>query len=598
MSLDLNQIEAVKFPIGPAMVIAGPGSGKTTVLTQRVRYMIKELNIPPEQILVITFTRAAALQMKKRFDETSEDYYPVTFSTFHSLFYSVIRDASSDDISLITPKEKLNILISVLKDKSISFDLLNLNSLLNEFTEKKLLREKKSSYSSKILDQSKFDLVFDAYNQETKMLNKLEFDDFSERCMTFLQNPLVRNKWKERYKYCLIDEFQDISFDQYEIIKTLFDKNVYAVGDDDQSIYGFRGAKPSVCFEFVKDYDAKILRLNNNYRSTPKIVEMSSFLIKNNKERFDKNLVSQKKEEGCATLLKYLNFDEEYEDLLLKLDDCKGENITNAILLRTNSASEKLLGKLIKKGYKPVFKDKPDDVFQTGIAKDVIAYLKLSRKEYTYENLFRIANKPNRYVSRAYLTECKNNELIYNDCFSFKNLYETAKGKSYLKTNIYKFEMSLKKMWDMDSFEALIYIFNVVGYENYLRESGIKNKDAFEKMKSVAMEYPDISDFVDFCENIGGQTNNNVLTKEDYKKGNIVEIATIHSSKGLEWDNVFIPDIIEGNLPHKKTSFDDIEEERRLLYVGMTRAKMNLWLGYVDNPDEKAIPSVFVKELI
>lgn len=614
MSLDSNQIEAVKFPLGSALVIAGPGSGKTTVLTQRVRYMINELNVPPDEILVITFTRAAAMQMKKRFDEMSNEYFPVTFQTFHSLFFSIIKNASKDEVSLISPKEKLNMLVSVLKDKNISFDAINLNSLLNEFSA--CSNKFNKDFQSGILEKDVFDSVYTAFEYEKKMSGKIDFDDFSKWALDYLSNENIRKIWRDKYKYCLIDEFQDISFDQYEVVRCLFSENVFAVGDDDQSIYAFRGAKPSVCFEFVKDYDAKILYLNNNYRSNAYIVERSLKLIGHNKERFEKKLVSKSESAGGVYVKKFEGSEEEYENLSLSLKEnheksnsfsksnesgkpdfygCKNKNESNVILIRTNNVSERLISRLLKDKIRVIYKDKPDSLLKNGCAKDILSYLKLSQKDYTYENLIRIANKPNRYISRAFITECKAKELAYDDTFTFKNLYSLAKGKSYLSANIFKLEKSLSKIRCMSSLEAILYIFGVIGYERFLHESGIKYGEVLDKLKVIAYDKENISDFIEFCENVEEYVKDDTFDDKTFD-GVTVEIATIHSSKGLEWDNVYIPDVNEGNIPHRGSDSEGIEEERRLLYVGMTRAKKNLWIGCVNNEDEGVKQSIYINE--
>lgn len=598
MSLDLYQSEAVSLPIGSAMIIAGPGSGKTTVLTNRVRYMIKELNIPPDEILVITFTKAAALQMKKRFEEISGDYYPVTFSTFHSLFFSIITDASNNEVSLITPKEKLNILVSVLKERQICFDGVNLSSLLAEQSLFKTKKSGKDDFVSAILEKDVFVKVYSACLKEEKLLGKLDFDDFSIWCEEMLRKENVLRLWKKRYRYCLVDEFQDIGEDQYGILKMLFDDNVFAVGDDDQSIYGFRGAKPSICMNFVKDFNAKVVYLSNNYRSQKDIVDKSVRLISHNKERFDKTPLSRKEGNNKVNICKFDSSKEQYNELLEVLKRNFEENKSNVILLRTNNIPDNLLSLLTKEKIKIRCREKPDILIKNGFVKDIVAYFRLSLKDYTYTNLFRIANKPNRYLSRAFLTECKANELIYdNDFFTFGNLYKASKGKSYLAGNIFKLENNLKKMKEMDSYEALIYIFGVIGYEKYLRESGVKYTDIFERLKIIACENVNREDFVSFCEEVNECLTETQITKEDYKRGNVVEICTLHSSKGLEWDNVYIPDVNEGNIPHKKSDNEFFEEERRLFYVGITRAVNNLWIGCVQNENEKKIPSVFVKEL-
>ncbi|MBQ2183229.1 MAG: ATP-dependent helicase, partial [Lachnospiraceae bacterium] len=296
MIFDENQISVIKANPGSLLITAGPGSGKTAVLTQRVLYLNTAYNIPFDKILVITFTKAAAYQMKSRFEKEYSGESKVTFCTFHSLFYSIIKDFKSENFLIISLKEKLNILKTVLMDMNLEISRLDLNEILDEISKVKNLDLDTANYVSKSVEPDKFKVMFDMYEAETKALNLIDYDDFviiAEKL--FDKNPDFLNKWSDRYSYCLIDEFQDINLQQYEMVKRLFKgKGVFAVGDEDQSIYAFRGSSSDICLKFKKDFSADVLKLETNYRSSKKIVKAGMNLISFNSLRFDKRIVPVK----------------------------------------------------------------------------------------------------------------------------------------------------------------------------------------------------------------------------------------------------------------------------------------------------------------
>jgi len=598
MIFDENQISVINASPGSLLITAGPGSGKTAVLTQRVIYLNKVYNIPFDKILVITFTKAAAYQMKSRFEYEYPKEAKVTFCTFHSLFYSIIKDFKSENFSIISLKEKLNILKTVLMDLGLDISRLDLNEILDEISKVKNLVINTNDYVSKSVETDKFKRIFDLYEDETKARNLIDYDDFAILAENLLkENEVFLKKWRDKYSYCLIDEFQDINFKQYELVKMLFkEKAVFAVGDEDQSIYAFRGSSSDICIKFKDDFSAGVLKLETNYRSSKNIVKAGMNLIAFNSLRFDKTIVPCKgAKDGVFKIKSFDTYKEEYEAILKEAKEGISKGKSVAILLRTNNLQDSLLYCLLKLKV-PYITEKTSIIKKTGeITEDILTYFKIATGETTYLNLLKISNKPNRYISRNFIAECKLNERYNDDYFTYSNLFNCSRRKKYLAINIFKFERNMKELCKLDSFEALIYIMKVVGYEKYIFEKGLKYETEFEEIKAIAREFTQKEDFIDYFELI----NEDAEVKENKDDGsNKVRICTIHASKGREWDEVYIPDVNEGNIPHKKAvSPEDKEEERRLFYVAMTRAKEKLWVCYADDIKRNLKPSVFVKEL-
>ena len=595
MKFDDNQISVIEADSGPLLVTAGPGSGKTAVLTHRILYLHERLKIPYERILVITFTKAAAVQMKSRFEKLLESDSKVTFCTFHSLFYSIIKDFKSENIHIISQNEKLNILKTVLLDENIDIESVDFQSILDEFSYCKNSEKSLSDFISVNFDKDVFLKIYNEYNDEVLSRDLLDYDDFVMLVNKCFENEEFFRKWRNRYSYCLIDEFQDINYKQYEIIKAMFlGKSVFAVGDEDQSIYAFRGSSSDICLKFKKDFDADVIKLVNNYRSKLKIVEAGMNLISFNTLRFDKKIIS-KNPDGAGEF-KFFEFSsnlDEYDAMAKEIREGIKRKKDQVILLRTNYLPESLKYSLLKNQVPLNWDGKNEKSKNKIFIDDILSYFKISCQENTYENLYKISNKPNRYISRSFLSECRINEKD-SSRFSYVNLYRQTGKKAYLKANIFKFERQIKELSKLDSFEGLIYIMNVIGYNKYLLEKGIDFKSDYEELKSIAREFRYKEDFIDYFDIINRENE----TKNETKGKDGPEICTIHSSKGREWDEVYIPDLNDGNIPHKKAvSKEDTEEERRLFYVAMTRAKDKLWISFTLDPNRSLKPSLFAKEL-
>lgn len=595
MKADSFQQTAITLGTGPKLISAGPGSGKTFVLIRRIQYLIQFLGIPPNQILVLTFSKAAAEEMKTRFiklmREDGKDYSnEVYFGTFHALFYRILRNFDSDNnFRIISEHEKIKFIKTVLSDckiplKSTEFAL----EILNEIQSFKAKDYPLRRYHSRHLDDMTFQQITAVYENLKDDANLLDFDDILVRTRDFLyQNPAILSGIQKRFQYVLIDEFQDINPVQYEVISMIADthKNIYAVGDDDQSIYAFRGANPSIMKDFLKDFPgAEHYALSVNYRSGRKIVEASQKLIRCNANRIRKEISSNAEADGDVRITSFENTEEEYKavlDSVLKLTP--GKYKESAIILRTNILPIELMQLLGENNIPVCCTEKPTDLSNHPVTKDILAYLKLAgeSKSLMDTDLFlRVCNKPNRYIPAGSLKGLKN--------ISFIRLLHMADEKPYLIRSLLGLQTDLKRLSNMEIYPAIQYISGKMGYKEYLCnkrnvELSLKNSpgevEVLETLIKISSDSGNIAEFEEKIRSLG-----EIKTTE--KDG--LKILTMHSSKGLEFENVWIPDLYEDNIPIKQAKTEEeIEEERRLLYVAMTRAKSSLFVYGVKSSDKK-----------
>lgn len=637
------QKRAIMHTEGPMLVLAGPGSGKTTVITQRIKYLIEEQKIKPEDILVITFTKAAALEMQQRFFKlTNEKIYPVMFGTFHAIFFQILRHTYKFDAqNIIREYEKINLISEILENlpsellsdskndyslnnyqnECIQNNRINKNIDLNEeinnynnteniqYILSEISRLKNSglscdSYQEAVLNKSQFEFIYNDYKKNMKKLRKLDFDDMIVLCRDLLNSrPEVLKMWQDKFKYILIDEFQDINPMQYEVIKLLSkpQDNIFIVGDDDQSIYGFRGASPEIMLGFEKDYtNAKRVLLNINYRSSADIVKHSCNLIGNNKNRFTKEINPQSTDENGVKVYYYADKKIQNENIIqlikqyLNLPNTKYSDI--AIIYRTHNNAAYLLERLSNAKIPFNINEKIKNIYTTPIAKDIISYLKLCTDKNKINDFYRIMNKPSRYIKKysVPLKEFSINELLCNN-----------KNNEQVSNNILKLFKDINYMKHMTPFAAINYIRKGINYDSYVKEQSkhIKNSkkfinDSFDELdllQEKASEFLTISEWLEHIE---------VYTKElenEAKKENDdgINIVTMHAAKGLEWKVVILPDVNENVIPHKRAVTDkEIEEERRLFYVAMTRAKEKLFIFSIkEERADNNLPSRFIGEL-
>ena len=616
--LDETQQCAVKHGEGPLLVSAGPGSGKTTVITHHIKYLIENLGIPPKEILVITFTKLAATEMKERFLQlTGERSTQVVFGTFHAIFYQILRRSGGfDHNSILKENEKYTILRDILKAQKVYFyENTFAEDLLGEISRVKNKNDMKE-FQSTLLEKEVFQTVFHEYQRRKISLHKIDFDDMVINChQLLLEDANVLRKWQESFRFILVDEFQDINPMQYEIVKLLakFHHNIFAVGDEDQSIYSFRGANPKISFQFLKDYpEAKQLFLAINYRSNKDIVESAKRLISHNKDRFDKDIranenlediknyikenekytidIGKLRKKSCNSVeIKYFQYEQEsYEEIARYLKEKKNKNeLSNcAVLFRTNMISPLFFRELKKNNIPYSMKAKSKDWKENMVVKDMLAYFLLAEGDLSRKHFYRIMNKPVRFISR---------DMISKEYMTWALLEENAKRYFSTLEQVRKLHSDLEYISRMPVFAALGYIRRGIGYEKWLKEQGGKIcQDGLETLDMLKNIASDCETFMEFKEVLELSETEQEECTED-----AVEIMTYHGAKGLEWPVVFLPDVVEGNIPYKRAhTKEEIEEERRMFYVAFTRAKEKVYIHSL-NKDErhKKSPSIFLKEL-
>ena len=601
------QYEAVSYGSGPLMVLAGPGSGKTTVITNRIRHLVCEGGIDPKNILVVTFSRAAANEMKERFLSFGiEGGEGVSFGTFHSIYFGFIKLAYGyNGEQVATDKERYDIIYNLIRTYQIaSADVKTLASeLLSEIALVKEDRIDIDNYYSKSCSAEIFRNVYKEYEGQLGRLKKIDFEDMLLMTYDLLKNREdIRKNCSEHYRYILVDEFQDINRMQYEIVRMLAGerKNLTIVGDDDQSIYRFRGAKPEIMLGFSKDYpDAYTVTLDANYRSTKPIVDAALRLIEHNKKRYEKKLYAIKKE-GKPVIYK------EYKDALSGADsitaDIKDyiwagyEYSDIAILYRTNIQSRLIASRLIEAGISFTLQDSMPNIMEHFIAKDMLSYIRIAKGCGTRSDMLRIINRPLRYIKREALS----------DGYGIEDLKEYYSDTRYMLDRIYELEDDLSMLSGKDISAAIGYIRRSIGYDSFLSEYAKEKSIDIGELIAIEDELESSgSGIEDPTEWILKQERDRQAIEEikkkdkDYKENlDSVKLMTFHASKGLEFKIVYIIDANERITPyHKAATEDDIEEERRMFYVAMTRAKERLNICYLKTKAHRNIDiSRFVLE--
>lgn len=657
------QKEAVTHGEGPLLVLAGPGSGKTFTITQRIFYLLEELHIPPEQILVITFTKAAALSMQSRFREQSKLLYPVNFGTFHSCFYHILRQSYMlQQHKIATEAEKRAIVSHLLAcNLSENLDKEMASRFLQAFSFYKNTNDELGAKNKLPMEhQEDFQQMFQAYEQERERRRMLDFDDMVYQCRKLLREDAgLRTYWQRRFSHILMDEFQDINPMQYEVVKLLAGEGgqLFAVGDDDQSIYGFRGSKPACLQQYQEEFGAKMVYLSLNYRSTPDIVQASLKVISENRQRFEKKLTSAQKSSEVSNMVSLKAFEEreeQYTYLAQKLSDfikiwelpertelepknSLPESI--AVLFRTNSYMQGFAAKLNRMGIPYTMKEKMTSIYDHFIVKDIMAYLQLAEGEGGREHLLRILNKPLRYLSREALGQQNTEQQgMKNQVLRHQNLeqpdslgimlegmlgyYRNAQDIAYRKERISAIER-LKKDFAIIKNRPLYlkvqYILKGMGYEKYLKDNAGEDAEKWQEYQEIiewicaeAKECENLSEWLNAKKSYekslkemqekkdNERRKDNKERKEDTQDNARIQLMTVHASKGLEFDHVWIPDCNEKVFPHgNMPDAAACEEERRIFYVAMTRAKKSLELLYLTGTKERPrLPSRFLNPLL
>ncbi len=615
MKLNRGQDEAIKHGNGPCMVLAPPGSGKTLIVTERTRYLIEESGVRPDQILVITFTRYAAREMKERFERlTAGKNYPVTFGTFHSIFYGILKCAYGIGANNLMSEKESSVLLQEVLDQT------NIESTPEVEDEEELVREllrevgmvknglyHLKDFHSKYLTQDEFAEVFRSYEHQKKELKKFDFDDMLVQCYAlFRKKPEILQGWQKRFQYILIDEFQDINRVQYEVIRMLAAPryNLFVVGDDDQSIYGFRGAKPELMLYMKQEFPSlRTISLTVNYRSTEFITGAAARVILHNDTRFYKRVQSFRGRGQNVHVQEVLDEQEEAqyvtEEIQKKLDQgIKPGEI--AVLFRA-AVQARMISEILSEHRIPFeMRDYVTNFYRHFIVKDMMAYLQLAAGKRDRSLFLTICNRPLRYLARNSMENRQGN---------FEDLRKFYCDKDWMLDIIDQFDVDVRMMKNMAPYAAIQYIRKKIGYDDFLKEYAEKHQISWKQLMDVMAELEERSkNFKSYDEweiHIAKYTQE--LEEQQAKarkiKGereNKVQLMTIHSAKGLEFEDVFVIHANEGEIPHQKAEKkDEIEEERRLFYVALTRAKNNLCISYITQKNGNSIkPSRFVEELL
>lgn len=612
MECNKEQKEAIMHRDGPAMVLAGPGAGKTYVITNRVKALIDEYGVKPEQILVVTFSKAAAVEMKERFEMlTGGRRLPVRFGTFHSVFFQILRLAYHYEVKdIATPALKYRFLEETLNETGYEVD--DKKEFLSDI-EKEISRVKGEGieidcYFSSACSAEIFQKMYRGYQEKLQRHRCLDFDDMVVYTYQLLkEREDIRRRWQTQFRYLLIDEFQDINRLQYETVCMLAEpeNNLFIVGDDDQSIYGFRGAKPGIMLSFPKRFpDTKQIVLGVNYRCSDEIMKAAERLIGKNNERYEKHIVANKGKEQPVHMKKCENLPDEAEKIVAQIQMYQKEGIAYqemAVLFRTNMQMRLLAGKLMEHGVPFTMRENLPNLFDTWMAKDIMCYLQLALGNRSREKFLKIANRPVRYLSRTAFTESE---------VSFDKLraYYAVKNQEWMEERIWNFEYDLKNLASLSPYAAIHFIRKGIGYDEFLKtyadERNVNADDWFDvldEMQEMARDKKSIPEFLSFVENYGDTLEEirQEQKKQQVKEEPGVSLMTMHASKGLEFPVVFVPTLNEDIVPYRKAVQEgNLEEERRMLYVAMTRAKTYLHLSFVKERFHKeAEPSPFLYEI-
>ena len=602
MAFTKEQEKAISSQARAVLVVAGPGSGKTTVLTERLVYLLKNA-ADSGSCLLLSFTRASSKEMSLRFRKRGLSGVSPHFSTIHALCLSLLKEGRGvGKENLVNLYEKMDWISRYFLEQGIAREEVEelLPNYCNQISYFKSITEEERLAFLREEKNENFLPLFQYYEMMRKKRSKLDFEDLLIEVLLELQkNTDLAELWKRRYTHILVDEFQDLSLIQYAILKGLAERgaSLFVVGDEDQSIYGFRGASPDILFRFEKDFPfCEKIFLQDNFRSKEEIVELSSRLIRKNKERFRKNLLGRQGRGGRAKYYIVESTAEEgrliaeHVETCLK-EGCRPEEI--AILFRSKNQIPALLPEFLERNIPVVVYEEVNNVFQHFIGKDILAYLRLGMNPENGSDLIQILSKPYRGLRR---------EKILHENTGLKDLLDSVKtGREHRA--VAALEMQLRTLSKLSPKEAVLFIRKEIGYEKYLEDFAKKKNrdftewwDSLEEITSMSENYPDLESFFRFIT----EFNRKALEKRRSEEGKGVRFMTYHSAKGLEFDEVFLPDCIEGVIPDGRAKKQgELEEERRSFYVALTRARKGIHI-YVTKTrySKKTVPSRFIPELL
>ena len=611
MKLNPQQQQAVEYVSGPCLVLAGAGSGKTRVIINKIAYLIGKCGYLPKQIAAVTFTNKAAREMKERVAQSigKESSKGLMVSTFHTLGFDIIKReykylGFKANMTLFDEHDQMALL------KELTADLLQedkelLRTLINRISNWKndLCSPQQAMALARDKQEQTFAHCYDRYNKQLRAYNALDFDDLIMLpTLLFKQNEEVRSKWQEKIRYLLVDEYQDTNTSQYELIKLLVGDRARftVVGDDDQSIYSWRGARPQNMVRLRDDFPAlRVIKLEQNYRSSQRILHCANILIDNNDHVFDKKLFSNLGEGEKLQIIEAKNEEHEAErvvgELIAHRFIAKTHYRDYAILYRGNHQS-RLLEKILMQNRIPYKISGGTSFFSRAEIKDMMAYLRLVVNQDDDAAFLRIVNTPKREIGTATLEKLgslaqEKHVSLFEAIFDFE-LIQRVTPKAY--DALQKFARWIVELNDeiqrSEPERAVRSMLTSLHYEEYLYEYATSPKAAEMQSKNVATLFDWVADMLKGDEFNEPMNLNQIVTRltlrdmlergEEEDDSDQVQLMTLHASKGLEFPHVFLIGMEEGILPHQ-TSIDEdnVEEERRLAYVGITRAQRNLWFS-------------------
>lgn len=600
MKFSIPQQEAVEHFMGPCLCIAGPGSGKTLVLTERIGHLIREHGVAPQNILVVTFTRDAAMSMQQRFSEKFRVHPLPAFGTFHSIFFNILRrEGRLDARDIISGRRSLAILSYAVNECGIK--------PANENFYPKLIRTISYYKNCGVLDENNFPAdtttedirqVIEAYQRTTREAGLYDFDDLLvEMKHYFEEHPDRLKYWRGRFPFILVDEAQDMNLLQYRIITSMAGEsaNLFLVGDDDQAIYGFRGSDPSFLLGFTGDYpDAHTVILNCNYRCDRRIVASSARLISENRTRFEKDLVPGSSEDGTLEIVTSDNDRDEAVKVCDMIEALISSGVPGqeiAVLYRNRRAANSLMSEMARIGR--MKSDSDLFFYRSFVYDDILAILRCTEDKVRREDFLRALMHPDRNVGRMGLAD----EMID------KKKWLSYMQRTILAKEAQAFIRELDFLKQLSPYSAINYIMKRMGYEKFIRDYSYRNgvdsamySDHAERIREASAKYRRISEFcVAMTEKKEG-----ALSSQEKRGTGEIGFYTFHGSKGLEFDHVFIIGVCDGITPSDKAdTVGKLEEERRMFYVAMTRARKHLVISVCARYGNHAYyPSPFIKEAL
>ena len=617
LKANIAQESAVNSIYGPVIIVSCPGSGKTTTLVRRINRMI-EAGIDARSILMVTFTKSAAADMEKRYRQIYGEAPGVVFQTIHALCRNIlVAERVIGEKSLLNEKESREILSGLLEGRPEIGNAIDMaETMLSEFGKYKESDISLEDYEPSGCEKSLFMEIADAYTSAKKEIGKVDFDDLLTGCRDLLRdNRKTLSKWQRRFQFIQCDEYQDTSRIQKDILYMLAGKkaNLCVVGDDDQSIYRFRGADNHIMMQFEEDFGDRGVRkilMNTNYRSAPEIVDMADVCIRNNRVRFAKEFISERGREGAKGTAEYKAYRTkaaELEDIISVIRQRSKEKVPYsemAILFRTNRQASLPVQALSAEDIPYYSTENVTTVYDDWMFTDIRAYIELSMGINTRQNLFRVLNRPNRYLPAAQFRDIDFDIGPMTDAIKFKKgderawAYKSAKESIDAWFRVFGPGMITEDTPTADMVKKLEGR-GTIQYDAYLRQVAKQRRkeeddllSEFEELKQDALRFATVGEWLAHARMVSEKVRRENADKRKKNKDGVT-VTTMHKAKGREWKVVFILGANDNVIPGRQAiTKEDLEEERRILYVAMTRAKDELYIGSTAEPSRFIVQTI------